>query len=68
MSKEMDKILELEQKRKAALKNAARQRRKQILAQGTNKFVRVRPEFWEQVARGYADEICKLKFKYVNHE
>lgn len=50
-------IKELFKKRDNANKNAKRIRAKLIALQGTNYNPRVRPEFWEQVARDYENEI-----------
>ncbi len=57
MQNKLPRIDELRLLKKQALANAARQRRRQ------NKMldVKVRPDFWEQVARDYEREIQELE-------
>lgn len=48
-------------KRDRAIANAKRQRRKMKLSKHTKKEARIRPEFWEQVARDCSREITRLR-------
>ena len=60
-------IQDLIKKRNNAIKNMNRQKRKMALARHTRKDIRVRPEYWEQVARDYSREIAKLKKIELNN-
>ncbi len=59
--KEKKLLLILRVKRREAMRNASRQRRRRECGAQ----VRVRPEFWEQVANDYARQIKSL-FKNKN--
>lgn len=62
-----NQIQDLIEKRDKAIRNMKRQKLSSILARHTRRDIRVRPEYWEQVARDYSREIARLKKIELNN-